>query len=257
MSAGTGSYVGIFGIGLSGYARSPSRTYVCVALSVSVFVHAALIVVLLATGGLEARRIPRPDRVIDIVSLQDFQATPPPLVETPASVPLPPTTVSPPPVAAAPSVSSPTNAAAPAGPSDATVLHENLAPAEPGSAGMAVATGVPQGVAATKKGPNDGDGEYIPQFQVTELPVIPIKGILSRIEYPALAAKQGIEATVYLELYIDRNGRIVKATALKDPGFGFADAAIKALVGVVCAPAKIGDEPTAVRYRFPVRFTLK
>jgi len=244
-----------FDIGVSDDARSPSRAYICIALAIAVLVHAAVIVVLLATGSLEERRAPRPDRVIDIVSLQDFQATPPPLVEAPASVPLPPTTAPSPSVAAVPS--SAPSATSAEDSADQTLLHENLAPAKPGSAGMAVATGVPQGVAASKKGSNDGDGEYIPQFQVTELPVIPIKNVLARIEYPALAAKQGLEATVYLELYIDRNGRIVKATVLKDSGYGFAEAAIKALVGVVCAPAKIGDEPAAVRYRFPVRFTLK
>jgi protein TonB len=121
---------------------------------------------------------------------------------------------------------------------------------------MAVATGAPQG-AAPKTDTNDGDSDYVPQFKVTALPVIPIKEALSKIEYPTLAAKQGIEATVYLELYIDRNGKIVKAVVLKDPGFGFAEASVKGLVGLVCTPAKMNEETTAVRYRFPLRFTLK
>jgi len=97
----------------------------------------------------------------------------------------------------------------------------------------------------------------VPQFKATELPVISAKDALSRIEYPALAAKQGIEATVYLELYIDKRGKIVRAAVLKDPGFGFAEAAIKALVGLVCTPAKMDGQAVALRYRYPVRFTLK
>jgi hypothetical protein len=98
-----------------------------------------------------------------------------------------------------------------------------------------VATEAPQG-AAPKTDTNDGDSDYVPQFKVTALPVIPVKEALSKIEYPTLATKQGVETTVYLELYIDRNGKIVKAVVLKDPGFGFAEASVKGL---------------AVRYRFP------
>jgi periplasmic protein TonB len=97
----------------------------------------------------------------------------------------------------------------------------------------------------------------VPQFRITEVPVIPAKEVLGKIEYPALAARQGLEATVYLELYIDKGGRIARATVLKDPGFGFEDAAVRALVGLICAPAKINGEPVAVRFRYPVRFTLR
>ena len=44
---------------------------------------------------------------------------------------------------------------------------------------------------------------------------------------------------------------------LKDPGNGFAEAAIAALGDIFCVPAKIDGHPVAVRYRYPVRFTLK
>ena len=46
-------------------------------------------------------------------------------------------------------------------------------------------------------------------------------------------------------------------SVLKDPGFGFAEAAIKALAGLVCEPAQVEGRPVAVRYRYPVRFALK
>ncbi len=98
---------------------------------------------------------------------------------------------------------------------------------------------------------------YVPQHKISRIPAIPARRVLERIEYPELAAKQGVEAVVYLELYIDKNGRIRDAVVLKDPGFGFAQAALKALEGIVCEPAAANGENVAVRFRYPVRFTLK
>ena len=98
--------------------------------------------------------------------------------------------------------------------------------------------------------------DYVPQHKISVIPEIPTKTILSRIEYPKMAMKQGIEGVVYLELFIDENGNIRRVNVLKDPGYGFADAAIAALEGVVCKPALVNDKPVAVRFRYPVRFVL-
>ena len=71
-----------------------------------------------------------------------------------------------------------------------------------------------------------------------------------------MAMKQGIEGVVYLELYIDEAGNIRRINVLKDPGYGFADAAVAALEGITCKPAMMNDKPVAVRFRYPVRFVL-
>lgn len=99
--------------------------------------------------------------------------------------------------------------------------------------------------------------DFVPQHKVSRVPVIPAQRVLDRIQYPDLAAKQGIEAVVYLELHIDREGRIRNILVLKDPGYGFAQAAIKALDGIVCQPAAANGDTVAVKFRYPVRFTLK
>ena len=98
--------------------------------------------------------------------------------------------------------------------------------------------------------------EYVPQHKISVVPEIPTKDILSRIEYPKMAMKQGIEGVVYLELFIDESGNIRRINVLKDPGYGFAEAAIAALDGVTCKPALVNDKPVAVRFRYPVRFVL-
>ena len=98
--------------------------------------------------------------------------------------------------------------------------------------------------------------EYVPQHKISVVPEIPTKAILSKIEYPKMAMKQGIEGVVYLELFIDEAGNIRKVNVLKDPGYGFAEAALAALDGITCKPALVNDRPVAVRFRYAIRFVL-
>lgn len=98
--------------------------------------------------------------------------------------------------------------------------------------------------------------EYLPQHKISAVPVIPSKEILSRIVYPPMALKQGIEAVVFLELFIDAKGIIKNIKVLKDPGHGFAEAAVAALKGISCIPANVNGKNCAVRYRYPVSFKL-
>jgi protein TonB len=112
-------------------------------------------------------------------------------------------------------------------------------------------------VIETKKEVKEIEDEYLPQHMISEMPVIPIELLNSRKVYPPLANKQGIEGVVFLELYIDQNGIIRNIVILKDPGYGFGEAAVKALEGIKCIPAKSNGVPVAVKIRYPVRFKLK
>lgn len=98
--------------------------------------------------------------------------------------------------------------------------------------------------------------EYLPQHKISQVPVIPSREVLSRIVYPPMALKQGIEAVVILELFIDSRGVIKNIRVLKDPGHGFAEAAVSALQGITCIPANANGKNCAVRYRYPVKFML-
>jgi protein TonB len=105
--------------------------------------------------------------------------------------------------------------------------------------------------------PAVSEPDYLPQFKIEQAPVFPDQQVLSQMVYPPLAAKQGVEGTVILELSIDAQGVIRHIAVLKDPGFGFAEAAVKALAGIRVKPAQAGGQSVAVRYRYPIRFTLK
>ena len=116
---------------------------------------------------------------------------------------------------------------------------------------------VAESMIETNKEIKELDTDYLPQHLISEMPVIPVNILNSKKVYPPLANKQGIEGVVFLELFIDQNGNIKKVNILKDPGYGFGEAAIKAFQGVKCAPARSNGIPVAVRIRYPLRFTLK
>ena len=99
--------------------------------------------------------------------------------------------------------------------------------------------------------------EYLPQHKISRPPGIPTNRILENIVYPPLANKQKIEGVVYLMLFIDRTGKIRDIEVLKDPGYGLAEAAIKAFEGITCTPAMANETPVAVRFRYPIRFSLE
>ena len=83
----------------------------------------------------------------------------------------------------------------------------------------------------------------------------PISVEIPKGEYPPDALAQGLEATVVLKLLVDETGRVAEATAIDDPGHGFAAAAVRiAKRYFKFEPARRGSEPVATWLRFTVRF---
>ncbi len=115
--------------------------------------------------------------------------------------------------------------------------------------------GTPEPIPAPE--PEEKVIEYLPQHKISVPPRLDVDAIRSRITYPPLANRQKIEGVVFLELYIDKEGLIRKIKVLKDPGYGFADAAIEALEGMTVEPARANGTAVAVRYRYPIRFKIK
>ncbi len=99
--------------------------------------------------------------------------------------------------------------------------------------------------------------EFLPQHRISVPPRIDQDTLASRIVYPTLANRSGIEGVVYLELFIDAEGTIHRIDILREPGYGLAEAAIAAFEGLTVTPAEANGIPVAVRYRYPVRFVLR
>jgi protein TonB len=96
--------------------------------------------------------------------------------------------------------------------------------------------------------------KYVAPTQVTVLPR-PVSTEIPRGEYPPDALAQGLEGTVVLKLLVDETGKVAEATAVEDPGHGFAEAAIRVAKRYFrFEPARRGAEPVATWLRFTVRF---
>ena len=100
---------------------------------------------------------------------------------------------------------------------------------------------------------------FLPMHLVSQLPSFSEEELKRRVIYPAIARRSEIEGTVYLEIFVDREGAVRSVTILKEdpPGRGFGEAAQKAFIGLKGSPALANGEEVAVRYRYPVRFTLR
>ena len=101
--------------------------------------------------------------------------------------------------------------------------------------------------------------EYLPQHLITKVPIFPEDEIRRNTIYPPIAQRSNIEGTVYLALFIDRDGNIRDIRILREdpPNRGFGEAAINAFRGVRAIPAESNGVPVGVQYRYPIRFVLR
>ena len=119
--------------------------------------------------------------------------------------------------------------------------------------------GAGPGISGVRGGTGTGQIFYLPQHQVTRLPKLPEDEIIRATVYPPLARRSNKEGIVYLELFTDRQGNVRQVNILREdpPGWGFGQAAVNAFKGIKGEPGESDGQPVAVRYRYPIRFTLK
>jgi protein TonB len=101
--------------------------------------------------------------------------------------------------------------------------------------------------------------DYLPQYMITQVPVFPENEIRRNTIYPPIARSSNIEGTVYLALFIDREGNIRDIRILREnpPDRGFGEAAVNAFSGIRAKPAEANGVPVAVQYRYNITFTLR
>jgi protein TonB len=101
--------------------------------------------------------------------------------------------------------------------------------------------------------------DYLPMHKISVPPSFSEREIRRALVYPPIALRSGIEGMVYLELFVDKDGLVRNITILKeDPsGRGFGEAAVKAFQGLKGVPAQANGDAVAVRYRYPVRFSIR
>lgn len=107
-----------------------------------------------------------------------------------------------------------------------------------------------------KLGEDDATNLPIPtdEFLVTQMPR---RKLEVRADYPEVARKQGIEGVVEMDLLIDREGRVRDVKVVRGIGFGLDESAVRAVEQMLFEPARVENEPVAVRIRYGYRFELR
>lgn len=95
---------------------------------------------------------------------------------------------------------------------------------------------------------------------VEEMPEIigGMEALLSKLVYPDIARRAGIEGRVIVVAYVDETGRVVKTEVLKGVSAGgLNEAAQRAVEQMRFIPGRQRGKPVPVRIALPVNFTLK
>ena len=84
---------------------------------------------------------------------------------------------------------------------------------------------------------------------------VPLREI--KLKYPEIAKEAGIEGTVVLQVFVDKNGRVKHTKILKGiPNTGMDEAAIKSIKAVRFKPAKQDGVAVGVWISIPFNFHL-
>lgn len=75
-------------------------------------------------------------------------------------------------------------------------------------------------------------------------------------KYPELAMRAGLEGTVLIRLWIDRNGTVKQASILKSDAEIFNDVSLAAAKKLVFRPTSCDGRRISVWARIPIRFKL-
>lgn len=88
-------------------------------------------------------------------------------------------------------------------------------------------------------------------------PVGGISAIQSKIVYPEIAKRAGVQGRVYVKAYVDESGRVNKVELIRGIGAGCDEAAMDAVKSVMFKPGKQRGKPVKVQVTVPVLFKLQ
>lgn len=88
-------------------------------------------------------------------------------------------------------------------------------------------------------------------------PIGGIGGIQSKIIYPEIAKRAGVQGRVFIKAFVDENGNVVKAEVLKGIGAGCDEAAVAAVLKTKFKPGRQRGKAVKVQVSIPVVFKLQ
>lgn len=101
------------------------------------------------------------------------------------------------------------------------------------------------------------EGEFLVSTEVMPEVIGGFYSIQSKIIYPEVAKRAGIEGRVYVLAFIDENGNVANAKIIKGIGGGCDEAALNAVKTVKFIPGKKDGKPVKVQVSIPIAFKLQ
>jgi periplasmic protein TonB len=98
--------------------------------------------------------------------------------------------------------------------------------------------------------------QYFVAVQDMPEPIGGIAAIQSKIVYPEIAKRAGVEGKVYVTAFVDETGTVTKAIVLKGIGAGCDEAALKAVKATKFKPGRQRGTAVKVQVSIPVIFRL-
>jgi periplasmic protein TonB len=99
--------------------------------------------------------------------------------------------------------------------------------------------------------------QYFVAVEEMPEPIGGIAAIQSKIVYPEIAKRAGIEGKVYVLAFVDESGTVTKAQIIKGLGAGLDDAALNAVKATKFKPGKQRGKPVKVQVSIPIVFKLQ
>lgn len=87
-------------------------------------------------------------------------------------------------------------------------------------------------------------------------PIGGMDAIYNNLVYPKFAIRSGIQGTVHLTAFVDKNGDVFRVEVLKGIGAGCDEAAIEAVKAVKFKPGRQRGKPVNVAMGLSIRFVL-
>lgn len=87
-------------------------------------------------------------------------------------------------------------------------------------------------------------------------PIGGLSAIQSKIIYPELARKAGIQGKVFILAFVDESGNVTRAQIVKGIGLGCDEAALDAVMNTKFKPGKQRGKPIKVQITIPITFKL-
>ncbi len=87
-------------------------------------------------------------------------------------------------------------------------------------------------------------------------PVGGMQAVQDRIKYPPIAQRAGVQGTVFIEAFVDKNGDVFKTEIAKGIGAGCDEEAARVIKETKFKPGRQRGKPVNVRVMLRIKFTL-